>query len=101
MDIKLKSITNSIIKVANPDKIILFGSRAKGKQKNNSDYDICVLRKKIKYSRRLAQKIYLSLDVNASVDIVVTTPSRFNQLKDKWFLFYSDIDRYGKVIYEK
>ena len=32
-----------IVKVADPDQIILFGSRARGDAKQDSDYDICVI----------------------------------------------------------
>lgn len=100
-DLILSNIINSVVSIADPDKIILFGSRAQNRQKTNSDYDILVLKKNIKKRRKLAQKIYLNLDGSASVDVLVCTLSRFNKLKDKWFLVYSNIDKYGKVIYEK
>jgi len=51
--------------------------------------------------RKLAQRIYLKLDVDVSVDIIVETPKRFNQLKDNPFLIYNEIAKYGRVIYEK
>ena len=100
-DLKLKKIANSIIASANPDKIILFGSRASGKQKRESDYDILVLKKYLKNSNILSKKIYLNLKIPVSVDILVTTPSRYNKLKDKWFFVYYDIHKSGQVIYEK
>jgi len=39
--------------------------------------------------------------VDASVDVIVETPERFNALKNKWFLIYSDIASSGCVVYEK
>jgi len=97
----LAAIIHQVVEAADPDKIILFGSRAMGKQKKDSDYDVCVLKKNIKKRRKLAQRIHLNLNVNASVDVIVSTPYRFNQLKDKWFFIYHDISKYGHIVYEK
>jgi len=35
------------------------------------------------------------------VDIIIETPERFRDLKDKWFLVHSKIARLGEVVYEK
>lgn len=97
----LREITQQIVKEVAPDKIILFGSRAKEKQSKESDYDIFVLKNGVTHKRKLAQNIYLKLDVDVPVDIIVETPQRYNQLKNNPFLIYSEIAKYGRVIYEK
>ena len=98
----LNEITKRIVDVADPDKIILFGSRAKRKETEGSDYDICVLKKGIMHKRDLTWKIYQKLfGVGASVDVIVETPDKFDELKDKWFLIYSEIAKTGRVVYEK
>jgi len=98
----LNEIIKRIVEEINPDKIILFGSRAKGVGGKESDYDILVLKRGVAHKRKLAQKIYHKLfGVGASVDVIVETPDRFNKLKDKWFLIYSEIARFGRVVYEK
>ena len=102
MDNKLKEIIKRIVDGANPDKIILFGSRAKENDRECSDYDICILKKDVTHKRKLAQKIYHKLfGVGASVDVIVETPEKFNELKDKWFLVYGEIAKSGSVMYEK
>ena len=102
MDNKLKEIIKRIVDGADPNMIILFGSRAKEKNKECSDYDICILKKDVTNKRKLAQKIYHKLfGVGASVDVIVETPEKFNELKDKWFLVYGEIAKSGSVIYEK
>src|SRR5258708_37337232 len=98
-DNNLEIIKRTIIKVAKPDKIIIVGSRAEGRQHSGSDYDILFLKKNLRNTRQVARNIYINLDVNASVDVLITTPVRYNELKDKWFLIYNDIHKYGKVIY--
>ncbi len=91
-----------IVKVADPDQIILFGSRARGDAKQDSDYDICVIKSGISQRRKLTQQIYQSLfGVGVPVEIIVETPDRFNALKDNPFLIYREIARCGRVIYEK
>ena len=102
MDSKLEEIVKRIIEEVDPDKIILFGSRARGENEGWSDYDVCVLKRGVEHKRRLAQEIYNKLfGVGASVDVIVETPEKFNELKDKWFLVYSEIAKSGSVVYEK
>jgi predicted nucleotidyltransferase len=102
MGYPIKEIVKRIVEEIDPDKIILFGSRAKGKNKKGSDYDICVLKKNVKNRRKLAQRIYRKLfGVGVSVDVIVETSEKFNELKDKWFLVYSEIAKDGRLIYEK
>jgi uncharacterized protein len=97
----LKDIVGQIVDIAHPERIILFGSRAMGTQNKDSDYDICVLKNNLKKRRSLAQKIYRKLDILASVDIIVNTPSQYNEIKKSPFLIYYDIDKNGIVLYEK
>ena len=42
---EIKKITEQIIKGYNPEKIILFGSCANGKQNSASDIDLAVIKK--------------------------------------------------------
>ena len=98
----LEKVIYTIVSEVEPDKIILFGSRARREDKEQSDYDICVIKDGVDHRRKLAHKIYLSLyDVGASVDIIVETPERFDELKENRFMIYKEIATHGQVIYEK
>ena len=78
-DDKLERIIQIIIENVNPDKIILFGSRAKGNVKGFHDYDICVLKKDIVNNRKLAMDIYGMLyGTGAAVDLIVENPEHFD-----------------------
>jgi predicted nucleotidyltransferase len=102
LDKLIDKLTKRIVKEIQPDKIILFGSHARGDYKEESDYDICVIKSGVEHKRKLAQSIYRMLyGIGVSVDIVVETPERFNELKDDPFLIYKEIAKDGKVIYEK
>lgn len=102
MNNHLEKAIEIIIRTTDPDKIILFGSRSKGGFREESDYDICVLKEGVDHRRKLARQIYRSLyGVGASVDIIVETPEKFEELKDSSFLVYKEIAENGKVVYEK
>ena len=97
----LNEIIDRIVLITNPDKIILFGSRAKGTANKNSDYDVLILKK---YARKksLRQKLYkIGLTKEAPVDILVNTPIAYEKLKEKLYYVYHDISKFGIVVYEK
>ncbi len=98
----LEKAVNVIVKVADPNKIILFGSKVMGKEGLDSDFDLLVLKKGVKKPRKLAQKIYLSFkNIGSPVDVIVTDLDRFELLKKDPYLVYSVADKTGKVVYEK
>ncbi|MBF0465718.1 MAG: nucleotidyltransferase domain-containing protein [Nitrospirae bacterium] len=102
MDEQLEKTIQVIIRVANPDKIILFGSRAREVFTDESDYDIFVLKKEITNKRELTQTLYRSLyGIGAGVDLIVESPAKFDELKDNPYMVYKEIATTGKVVYER
>ena len=98
----LKKIVDIITRSAHPDRIILFGSRSKGTQAQESDYDICVIKRGVRHRRGLAMKLYRDLyGVGVPVDIIVETPETFDEFRNNPFMIYHDIAQQGRVIYEK
>ena len=64
----LDEIIRRIVEVAQPEKIILFGSAARGQLGSHSDLDLLVV-KEVAHRRKLAGKIYQGLyGVGAAVD---------------------------------
>ena len=79
----LDEVVRRIVEVADPEKIILFGSAARGEMNRHSDLDVLVIKRGM-HRRRLAGRIHRNLrDLGAAVDVVVATPE--------------DMDRYGDV----
>jgi predicted nucleotidyltransferase len=102
MDEPLEKAIQIIVRIANPDKIILFGSRSKDDFNAESDYDIFILIGEPANKRELTQSIYKSLyGIGAGVDLIVESPERFNQLKDNPYMIYKEIAATGKVVYER
>ena len=97
-----KNTIDLIVKKIRPQKIILFGSRAGRKNKEWSDYDICLLKSGVVNKRKMAQDIYKMLcGCNIAMDIIVETPENYLKLKSNRFMIYSEIAKNGKVVYEK
>jgi len=102
MDSALEKVVERIVQGVQPDKIILFGSHARGDYGGESDYDICVIKEGVEHRRKLAQKIHkLLYGLGVPVDVIVETPERFNELKADPFLVYREIARNGRVLYER
>lgn len=99
---QLKKVLDIIIRISDPDKVILFGSRARGVFESDSDYDILVLKRGVKKLRKLAREIYLNFaGISVSVDLLVYDTDKFEEIKDYPFRIYYTINLEGKVIYEK
>jgi predicted nucleotidyltransferase len=95
----LDEIVRRIVEVATPEKIILFGSTARGEMGPNSDLDLLVV-KSGAHRRRLAQAIYMNLiGVGQAVDVVVVTPEDVERYKDSFALVIEPALREGKVVY--
>lgn len=98
----LKKAIRIIVRVAEPDKIILFGSHARGDDRPESDYDLLVLKRGVQKERELTQKIYLNFhDIGAPIDVIVADLDRYEQLKTDPYLIYSEASNNGRLVYEK
>lgn len=97
---KLKEIVRRIVKVAKPEKIIMFGSAAKGQMGPNSDVDLLVV-KGGKYNRsRLAGDIYMNLHgVGQAVDVILVTPEEVERYRNTHCLSIKPALREGKEVY--
>ena len=102
MNEALEKAVKIIVEVADPDRIILFGSRSRGEASRSSDFDVCVLKKGVVAKRKLAQLLYRSLyGIGVPVDIIVETPEKLEELKDNPYMIYKDIAEHGNVLYDK
>jgi predicted nucleotidyltransferase len=98
------------LKPSDPYKIILFGSHAKGNPNENSDVDLMVIldndHVSKTYAERLNKKVLirnLVLEINRKVplDLLVYSKEELNLLKKYGNYFIDEIEKTGKIIYEK
>lgn len=96
----LKKIIRRIVKVAKPEKIIMFGSAAKGQMGPNSDVDLLVIKRGKFHRGRLTDRIYMNMHgVGQAVDVIVVTPGDVERYKDCFALVIYPAVREGKVVY--
>jgi predicted nucleotidyltransferase len=97
----LAKVTSALIAKYNPQKIILFGSLARGKTCESSDIDLLIVKDTHKpYFERIKEVIKLcSYDVG--IDFFIYNPAEFQgALKTKSFL-RDEMIKKGKVLYDK
>lgn len=98
----IKAIVNKL-KCLDPEKIILFGSYAKGKSTPESDVDLLIIRQTNKKpAERVADVLKIVWGDMPHVEPYVLTPIEFDKAvaEGRYFLT-QEILKHGKVIYEK
>ncbi len=101
-DRKLEEIIDRILRVIVPDKIILFGSRARGEARDDSDYDLLLIKSGIRSEdeRAIAQDIYVNLiGVKAGVDVIVKTPENVEEGRKRQSSIVREATDEGVVVY--
>jgi len=97
----LQRIVDRITEVAHPNRLILFGSCAKGKIGKESDVDILVVVHNSANRGELAMKIYRNLHgLSIPVDVVVVTEDDILKYRGKiGTILYPALNE-GIVVYE-
>jgi len=63
------------------EKIILFGSRARGDHKKESDYDFIIISRDFE-GIPIFKRIEMVLDVRENIDVICLTPEEFEREKN-------------------
>ena len=96
----LDDIIRRVVEVAQPEKIILFGSAARGDMHRHSDIDLLII-KECTDARGLMRQIRRNLHrAGAAVDAVVVTPKAVERYKNSHALVIKPALREGKIVYE-
>jgi predicted nucleotidyltransferase len=96
----LAEIVRHIVEAAQPDKIILFGSAARGEMGPDSDIDLLVIKSGKFDHWRLLTKIYRHLRGDlAAVDVVLASLEDIRLYGDSPYLVFYPALREGKVVY--
>jgi uncharacterized protein len=99
LDAAVAEVVRRIVEVAQPERIVLFGSAAKGDAGADSDIDVLVIKAGV-HRRALARAIYARMmGVGRAVDVVVATPEDLERYADSSGLVIGPALREGKVVY--
>jgi len=98
----LPVIIDRIVRGFQPERIILFGSHARGEAGQHSDIDLLVVLPEVTDKRKAAVAIAQALgDLTVSKDIIVTTPEEIIRRGDLVGTVLRPALREGKVLYER
>jgi predicted nucleotidyltransferase len=97
----LQEVVARIARAMRPRKIVLFGSRARGEARLESDIDLLVIADSTEPRYRRAAPLYgLLSDILAPMDILVYTPAEVDDWREVPQAFVTTALREGKVLYE-
>lgn len=97
---KLRAIVESTIAIAHPERIILFGSAARGDMNEDSDIDLLVVADTLD-RRATARRIRRSRPQrSAPLDVIVATVAEVEANRRDACCFIHDALREGRVLYD-
>jgi uncharacterized protein len=98
----LQEAVQRILSVGSPEKIVLFGSWARGQARPNSDLDLLIIEESdLPRYRRAGRYRMALLGLFPAKDIVVWTPSEVALWRDVPNAFITAILAEGRVLYER
>jgi len=98
----LEEITRRIRATTVPEKIILFGSHARGEAEPDSDLDLLVIVSGVTHPRQESTRIRRALrGLLVPIDVIVATPEQIGKYGNTIGLIYEPATREGKVLYER
>jgi predicted nucleotidyltransferase len=96
----LADVVKRIVRVARPEKIILFGSAARGEMGRNSDVDLLVVKRGKFHRGRMTDAIYRNLrGSGAPVDVVLVSVDETERFRNEPSVVIAPALREGKVVY--
>ena len=85
-----------------PERVVLFGSHARGDADEGSDVDLMVLFSEVENPRDRAAEIYAALaGCGFAKDVLVSTVDRFERYRNVPNTVYWPASREGQVLYER
>lgn len=96
----IDGVVERIVEVAKPEKIILFGSAARGRTDRHSDIDLLIIKEGADPLDLMARLYGRLHGVGAAVDAIVVSPEDVDRFKDSHALVIKPALQEGKVVYE-
>ena len=99
---RLKKISERLKKNYNAEKVILFGSYARGEETEDSDVDLLVvMRNKVAPGQQVVEIRKALADLPIAKDIIVVSPEYFEHFRDVVGTVVWPALREGRVLYER
>ena len=97
-----EQIVDFVTSKISPERIVLFGSHARGSATENSDIDILVVMKNLENERKITRLLYKALlkeDIATPIDFIAIDYDKYNSLKTRTGYVYKTIEAEGKILY--
>lgn len=99
---KLQEIVQRVVEAVDPDKIILFGSRARGDVHAQSDVDLLIVKDSQVSRYQRVGDLYVSLyGIGVPTDIIWYTPDEVQHWAEAKNHVVARALREGRVLYER
>lgn len=98
--IELEKIKNQIVNRYHPEKIILFGSLARGDYHKDSDIDLLIIKKTDDDPIARIQQLSSLIERNLAVELLVFTPQELQKRLALGDFFLQEVIDQGRTIYE-
>ncbi len=97
----LSEVVRRVLAVAQPDRIILFGSAATGQMATDSDIDILIVEPSAKNRHEESVAITDAIgDVRFAVDVKIISSAQFEATKNIIGGIAYPAHKYGRILYE-
>jgi len=97
---RVTEIVNAL-KPYDPERVILFGSAARGDADEYSDIDIAVIKETSERFLDRLKSVYDLIQPRYALDVLVYTPKEFEKMRDAGNSFVEEILGDGIVVYER
>jgi predicted nucleotidyltransferase len=97
---EIQNIAQQIIEKYKPEKIVLFGSAARGKQDLDSDVDLLIIKKETPlYGADRIRELSRIIERSIPLDLLIYRPEEFEKRVQMGDPFLKSILKEGRVLY--
>ena len=98
---QIQAYADEVARRFHPEKIILFGSHARGQPSSDSDVDLLVVMPHVKRAPYQAAAIRTEVRAPFPLDLLVRSPQQFRRRLDEGDYFMREIAERGRVLHER
>lgn len=97
---EVDSIVEQLVANYQPEKVILFGSAARGDATEESDVDLLVIKQTGETFHDRMVEARKNIQTDRPMDVIVYTPQEINRALAERRLFIRHVLKYGRTVYE-
>lgn len=97
---EIQEFSHALVREFHPHRVLLFGSHAAGKARDDSDVDLLVTMDYKGSSLRAAGQMLLKLEPKFAVDLIVRTEAELRERIRQGDVFMKEAATRGRLLYE-